>query len=79
MTVTLSILSMLAHPHPLLAKITDQINGHAVQGFEMVRKIHLDAEQFTVEKNLITPTFKLKRPQLLQHYKANVDAMYGKK
>lgn len=50
-----------------------------VQGFEMVRKIHLDAEQFTVEKNLITPTFKLKRPQLLQHYKAQVDAMYGKK
>jgi len=47
------------------------------QGFEQVRKIHLDAEQFSVEANLITPTFKLKRPQLLQHYKAQVDAMYG--
>lgn len=55
------------------------IHLHSLQGFEMVRKIHLDAEQFTVEENLITPTFKLKRPQLLQHYKAQVDAMYGKK
>lgn len=49
------------------------------QGFEQIRKIHLDAEQFSVEQNLITPTFKLKRPQLLKHYKEQIDAMYGKK
>jgi long-chain acyl-CoA synthetase len=49
------------------------------QGFEQVRKIHLDSEQFTVERDLITPTFKLKRPQLQKHYQAKIDAMYRKR
>lgn len=49
-----------------------------VQGFEQVRAIHLDKDQFAVEKDLLTPTFKLKRPQLLKHYQAHVDAMYNK-
>ena len=47
-----------------------------LQGFEQVRALHLDKEQFSVEKDLLTPTFKLKRPQLLKHYQAQVDAMY---
>ena len=52
--------------------------GALVQGFEQVRAVHLDEEQFSVEKDLLTPTFKLKRPQLLKHYQAQVDAMYEK-
>ena len=31
---------------------------------------------FTVAKDTMTPTFKLRRPQLLKAYKAQVDAMY---
>ena len=30
----------------------------------MVRALIVDAEQFSVERDLLTPTFKLKRPQL---------------
>ena len=44
-----------------------------VQGFEQVRKIYVDSEPFSVENGLTTPTFKHKRPQLLQHYKAEID------
>ena len=43
------------------------------QGFEQVRKICVDSEPFSVENGLTTPTFKHKRPQLLQHYKAQID------
>ena len=49
-----------------------------VQGFEQVRAVHLDAEQFSVEGDLMTPTFKLKRPQLQKHYQGAIDAMYSK-
>ena len=50
----------------------------ALQGFEQVRKLHVDSEPFSVENGLTTPTFKHKRPQLLKHYKAEIDrcAMY---
>lgn len=49
-----------------------------MQGFEQARKIYLDREQFSVERDLVTPTFKLKRPQLLKEYKTQIDAMYKK-
>jgi hypothetical protein len=31
---------------------------------------------FTVENDLITPTFKFKRPQLQRRFQAEIDAMY---
>ena len=32
---------------------------------------------FTIENGCLTPTFKLKRPQLLKMFQAEVDAMYA--
>lgn len=40
-----------------------------LRGFEMLRAVQLDPIPFDVDRDLITPTFKLKRPQLLKHYK----------
>ena len=48
-----------------------------LKGFEIVKAIHLDSVQFSVETDLLTPTFKLKRPQLLKHYQSTVDALYA--
>lgn len=54
---------------------TQVSRGHPVvlQGFEQVRKIHVDSEPFSVDNGLTTPTFKHKRPQLLEHYKSEID------
>lgn len=42
-----------------------------VKGFEALKGLHLEPLPFDVERNLVTPTFKLKRPQLLQYYKVS--------
>jgi len=48
-----------------------------LKGFEIVKAVYLDHVQFSVDDDLLTPTFKLKRPQLLKHYQEQVDALYA--
>jgi long-chain acyl-CoA synthetase len=40
-----------------------------LRGFEILKAIHVDPVPFDVERDLITPTYKKKRPQLLAYYK----------
>ena len=48
-----------------------------LKGFEIAKTIHLESALFSVENDLLTPTFKSKRPQLQKKYQAVIDAMYG--
>jgi long-chain acyl-CoA synthetase len=63
------------------AKVLEALNATAkegkLKGFEMVRAVYLEPELFSVENDLLTPTFKLKRPQLQKRYQAEIDAMYA--
>ncbi|KAL6522625.1 eukaryotic long-chain fatty acid CoA synthetase (LC-FACS) [Orobanche minor] len=60
--------------------ILDELNAtakkHNLRGFEMLRAVHLEPIPFDIDRDLITPTFKLKRPQLLNYYKDCIDQMY---
>ncbi|KAH7664965.1 long-chain acyl-CoA synthetase protein [Dioscorea alata] len=67
--------------HPKSRKyIMEELNntGRRLQlrGFEMLKAIHLEPFLFDMERDLITPTFKLKRPQLLKYYKERIDELY---
>ncbi|RYR70079.1 hypothetical protein Ahy_A03g016594 isoform B [Arachis hypogaea] len=60
--------------------ILDELNStgqkHQLRGFEMLKAIHLEPAPFDMERDLITPTFKLKRPQLLKYYKDCIEELY---
>ncbi|KAM2032768.1 hypothetical protein ACFX1T_014751 [Malus domestica] len=66
------------------AKVKEHILGELnkiakekkLKGFEVIKGVHLDPEPFDMERDLITPTYKKKRPQLLKHYKDLIDNMY---
>ncbi|KAK9287009.1 hypothetical protein L1049_015417 [Liquidambar formosana] len=60
--------------------ILDELNRtgqkHQLRGFEMLKAVHLEPYPFDIERDLVTPTFKLKRPQLLKYYKECIDQLY---
>jgi long-chain acyl-CoA synthetase len=43
-----------------------------LKGFEAIRGVTLDAEQFSVDNDCLTPTFKFKRPQLQKRYQVSL-------
>ncbi|TMW67705.1 hypothetical protein Poli38472_011325 [Pythium oligandrum] len=48
-----------------------------LRGFEFVKKVHFHPDPFTVDTGLITPTFKLKRPQLKEYFQKQIATMYA--
>jgi long-chain acyl-CoA synthetase len=55
----------------------DSIGNEAqLRGFEFVKAIALVAEPFTLENGLLTPTFKVKRPQAKVYFAKEIKDMY---
>jgi len=59
-------------------------NVGKLKGFEKIRDIHMEIrldnllQGFNIENNCLTPSFKLKRPQLLARYKDPLMELYAK-
>jgi long-chain acyl-CoA synthetase len=61
----------------ILRQIQEVSMSARLQGFETVRAIYLEPNPFTVENDLITPTFKLRREKLRDCYAAQITELYG--
>ncbi|KAF5827353.1 hypothetical protein DUNSADRAFT_795 [Dunaliella salina] len=48
-----------------------------LKGFEMIKAVHLEVEPFSVENDLLTPSFKLRRAPLQKKYQAVLSDMYA--
>jgi long-chain acyl-CoA synthetase len=55
-----------------------EIDAHTreIKGYEAIREFILDADQFTTDNDMLTPTFKLKRRNVTQKYQAQLDGLY---
>lgn len=49
---------------------------HKLAGFERIKNIHLEWDQFTIENGLLTPSFKLKRNEAIKKYRQIIDKLY---
>ena len=62
----------------IMGEIKRLAKANGLHGFETPKAIYLESEPFTAENELTTPTFKLKRQQLREHYQRQIDEMYAK-
>eukprot|EP00742_Colponemidia_sp_Colp-10_P000272 GILJ01000306.1.p1 GENE.GILJ01000306.1~~GILJ01000306.1.p1 ORF type:complete len:692 (-),score=129.63 GILJ01000306.1:157-2187(-) len=61
----------------ILEEMTKAGKQQKLRGFEVVRQIHVDSNPFTVENNLLTPTFKLKRNDAKKVYLDDINRLYA--
>lgn len=61
---------------PVLARPTEPSALSFPKAFELPKAIHVEEEPFSVANDLLTPTFELRRQQLLKRYSGVVDGLY---
>ncbi|NMB66298.1 MAG: long-chain fatty acid--CoA ligase, partial [Spirochaetes bacterium] len=59
----------------LIGKEIERLNKDLAR-FEQVKKFTIIPEDFSVENDMLTPTLKLKRKNIISRYKDAIDAMY---
>ncbi|RUM93736.1 MAG: long-chain fatty acid--CoA ligase [Thiothrix sp.] len=59
----------------ILARIAKQIE--AFPGYATIRRAHLSLEPWTIDNGLLTPTLKIKRPQISMRYQEEIEALYA--
>jgi long-chain acyl-CoA synthetase len=47
------------------------------KGFERVKVFRLIGEEFTTDNDMLTPTLKLKRRNVIKNYQSLIDEMYA--
>ncbi|GJP54902.1 hypothetical protein CLOM_g13917 [Closterium sp. NIES-68] len=60
----------------VLIELVKRAKATSMKGFEVVRGVALEAEAFSTDNDLMTPSFKLKRPKLKAKYQAVIDELY---
>ena len=66
----------------ILEQMVNEGKAAKLKTFELPQAVHLEGkinelnQGFSIENDCLTPTFKLKRPNLLKLYKTEIDAMY---
>jgi long-subunit acyl-CoA synthetase (AMP-forming) len=65
-----------SRPTEIMNDVRTLSASNGLTSFETVRAVYLESEPFSVENGLMTPTFKLKRQQMAQNFKKQLDELY---
>lgn len=60
----------------VLARLTRVGKKGGLKGFELAKAIYLESDPFSIEKDLLTPTLKVKRPQAKKYYEEQIAKLY---
>ena len=55
----------------------NQLVRDKLNGFEILHNIFIEFEPLTVQREVVTPTFKIRRPICRKFFKSQLDAMYN--
>lgn len=68
---------LVAHPEvlALYQQIVDRVNA-SLASFETLKRIHVVADEWTIDSGEMTPSMKLKRPVVVQRYAQEIDRFY---
>ncbi|KAF9896052.1 hypothetical protein BX616_008238, partial [Lobosporangium transversale] len=73
-------ISKLCKDPKIRAAVTKELEkagkAGALRGFEFVKRVHLSTDAFSVDNGMMTPTFKVRRPQVAEYFKEHIKAMY---
>ena len=61
----------------ILKTIDDYSRKNDIKGFEIVKKVYLSKEPFSIDNNLLTTTLKLRRHIAKKHFLKEIQKMYG--
>ena len=61
----------------IIGNLNELAKMNKLSGLEKIKKVHLTEEMFTVENDILTPTFKIKRNVAKNKYKEEILRIYG--
>lgn len=61
----------------LLKELTAYGKENDLKGFEQMRSVYLTPNEFSIENDLLTPTFKLRRENAKKVYESQIEIMYA--
>jgi len=62
--------------HARVQEIVDEVNGERSR-FEQIKRFQILPRDFSMEEGEVTPTLKLKRRVVLEHFASEIDAIYS--
>ncbi|MFZ0519005.1 MAG: long-chain fatty acid--CoA ligase, partial [Acidobacteriaceae bacterium] len=57
-------------------QVVDRVNA-SLASFETLKRIHVVADEWTIDSGEMTPSMKLKRPVVVRRYAAEIDHFYA--
>ena len=63
----------------ILKEIDTYSRKNDIKGFEIIKKVYLSKEPFTIDNNLLTTTMKIRRHAAKKYFLKEIENMYGNK